>query len=65
MNESDRCVYNKFFSDSGVTICLYVDDMLILETDMDVIKSTKNILSSNFDMKDLREADVILGIKKS
>ena len=65
VNEFDRRVYNKFSGDSGVTICLYVDDMLILETDMDVIKSTKNILSSNFDMKDLREADVILGIKKS
>ena len=65
VNESDWCVYNKFSGDSGVTICLYVDDMLILETDIDVIKSTKNILSSNFDMKDLGEADVILGIKKS
>ena len=58
-------MYNKFSGDSGVTICLYVDGMLILETDIDVIKSTKNILSSNFDMKDLGEADVILGIKKS
>ena len=63
MNEFDRCVYNKFSGDSGVIICLYVDDMLILGTDMDVVKSTKDLLSSNFDMKDLGEADVILGIK--
>ena len=63
VNESDRCVYKKFSSDSGVIICLYVDDMLILGTDMDVVKSTKDLLSSNFDMKDLGEADVILGIK--
>ena len=63
MNESDRCVYNKFPGDSGVIICPYVDDMLILGTDMDVGKSTKDLLSSNFDMKDLGEADVILGIK--
>ena len=27
VNESDRCVYNKFSDDSGVIICLYVDDM--------------------------------------
>ena len=53
MNEFDRCVYNKFSGDSGVIICLYVDDMLILGTDMDVVKSTKDLLSSNFDMKDL------------
>ena len=59
----DRCVYNKFFGDSCVIICLYVDDMLILGTDMDVVKSTKDLLSSNFDKKDLGEVDVILGIK--
>ena len=63
VNESDRCVYNKFFGDSGVIICLYVDDMLILGTDMDVVKSTKDLLSSNFDVKELGEADVILRIK--
>ena len=54
---------NKFSSDSGVIICLYVDDMLILGTDMDVVKSTKDLSSSNFDMKDHGEVDVILGIK--
>ena len=37
--------------------------MLILETNIEVIKSTKQMLSSNFDMKDLGIADVILGIK--
>ena len=63
MNEFDRCVYNKFSGDSGVIICLYVDDMLILGTDMDVVKSTKDLLSLNFDMKDLGKIDVILGIK--
>ena len=30
---------------------------------MNVVKSTKDLLPSNFDMKDLGEADVILGIK--
>ena len=37
--------------------------MLILETNIEVIKSTKRMLSNNFDMKDLRVAVVILGIK--
>ena len=63
VNESDRCVHNKFSIDSGVIICLCVDDILILGTDMDVVKSTKDLLSSNFDMKDLGGVDVILGIK--
>ena len=41
----------------------YVDDMLILENNIEVIKSTKRMLSNNFDMKDLGVANIILGIK--
>ena len=37
--------------------------MLIFGTDMNVVKNTKNNLSSNFDMKDLGEAYLILCIK--
>ena len=37
--------------------------MLILGTNIEIIKSTKRMLSNSFDMKDLRIADVILGIK--
>ena len=44
--------------------CLsYVDDMLILGTNIEIIKSTKRMLSNSFDMKDLEVADIILGIK--
>nr|GEY49598.1 retrotransposon protein, putative, Ty1-copia subclass [Tanacetum cinerariifolium] len=46
-----------------VNICLCVDDMLIIRTSMDVINQTKKMLHSLFDMKDMREADVILGIR--
>ncbi|XP_077232265.1 proline-rich receptor-like protein kinase PERK2 [Tasmannia lanceolata] len=38
-----------------------MDDMLIFGTDMDNIISTKELLSSKFDMKDMSVADVILG----
>jgi hypothetical protein len=37
--------------------------MLIFCTDYDSIVNTKNFLSSNFDLKDLGVADVILGIR--
>ena len=37
--------------------------MLIVCSDDKVITSTKNMLNSRFDMKDLGLADVILGIK--
>nr|GEX31058.1 zinc finger, CCHC-type [Tanacetum cinerariifolium] len=64
LNQSDKCVYSKFDdSGKGVIICLYVDDMLIFGTDQNQVDKTKKFLSSRFSMKDIREADVILGIK--
>lgn len=63
INQADKCVYSKFNGDRGVIICLYVDDMLIFGTDLDQVRETKEFLSNHFAMKDMGEADVILGIK--
>nr|GEV36279.1 zinc finger, CCHC-type [Tanacetum cinerariifolium] len=64
LNQADKCVYSKFdASGKGVIICLYANDMLIFGTDQDQVNKTKEFLSSKFDMKDLEEAEVILGIK--
>ena len=63
INECDKCVYIKTYANSCVFVCLYVDDMLIMGTSKDVIISTKKLLSSIFDMKDLGLANVILGIQ--
>ncbi|CAM8931339.1 unnamed protein product [Rhodiola kirilowii] len=64
LNQSDKCVYSKFDdSGNGVIICLYVDDMLIFGTNIKCIILTKEFLSSKFSMKDMGEAEVILGIK--
>ena len=63
VNEGDSCVYFKHDSHGCVIICLYVDDMLIFGTDLDRVNETKQFLSSNFEMKDMGEADVILGVK--
>lgn len=46
-----------------VIVCLYVDDLLILGNNKVVIKSTNDMLSSRFNMKDLNVADVISGVK--
>ena len=59
MNKSDRCVHSKFSSDNGISM----DNMLILGTNINVVKNTKDLLSSNFDMKDFGVANAILGIK--
>ena len=52
INECDKCIYTKTVGDACIIACLYVDDLLILETNIEVIKSTKRMLSNNFNMKD-------------
>ncbi|GJR52471.1 zinc finger, CCHC-type containing protein [Tanacetum coccineum] len=64
LNQVDKCMYRKFDESSkGVVICLYVDDMLIFGTDKVQVDLTNKFLSSKFSMKDMREVDVILGIR--
>ncbi|WVZ83089.1 hypothetical protein U9M48_030269 [Paspalum notatum var. saurae] len=63
VNGADSCVYYRYGGGKGVILCLYVDDILIFGTDIDVINEVKSFLSMKFDMKDLGEADVILNIK--
>jgi hypothetical protein len=63
VNEADKCVYYLYVEGEGVILCLYVDDILIFGSNINMIKEVKDFLSSNFKMKDLGEADVILNIK--
>ncbi|GKB68942.1 zinc finger, CCHC-type containing protein [Tanacetum coccineum] len=64
LNQDDKCVYSKFDeSGKGDIICLYVDDMLIFGTNQVQIDLIKEFLSSRFSMKDMGEANVILGIR--
>ncbi|GJS15346.1 retrovirus-related pol polyprotein from transposon TNT 1-94 [Tanacetum coccineum] len=63
INECDKCVYVKDTSSGYVILCLYVDDMLIVGSNDKMIRSTKDMLKSKFDMKDMGLANVILEIK--
>ena len=65
INKCDKCVYVKNIEHGFVIICLYVDDILIMGSNNEVIKTTKEMFNNKFDMKDLGVADVILGIKIS
>jgi hypothetical protein len=38
VNEANKCVYYRYGGGGGVILCLYVDDILILGTSLDVIK---------------------------
>ena len=62
INECDKCVYVKDIEHKYVIVCLYVNDMLMVGSDYKMITSTKNMLNSKFDMKDLGLIDLILGI---
>ena len=62
---SNECIYNKIENSSCIIICLYVDDMLIFGTNLQIVIDTKSFLKKKFDMKDLGEVEVILGIKIS
>jgi len=60
----DCCVYLHTFDDGHIIILmLYVDDMLIACRDTSKINKLKEILSSEFDMKDLGAAKKILGME--
>ena len=63
VNENDKCIYYKYDKNIFIIICLYVDDLLIFGSNIPAINSVKSLLGNNFNMKDLGEADVILGIK--
>ena len=63
INECDKCVYIKNTDKDYVIVCLYVDDMLIIGSNQNMIKSTKQIMNRRFDTKNKRVGDVILGMK--
>jgi hypothetical protein len=63
INETNRCVYYRHGGGQGVILCLYVDDILIFGTSLDVINEVKTFLCQSFDMKDMDKANVILNIK--
>ena len=52
INECDKCFYAKIVRNACIIVCLNVDDMLILGTNIEIIKFTKRMLSNSFDMKD-------------
>ena len=61
---SDHCVYFKRLDDdSYIILCLYVDDILVVGSNIDHIKGLKCQLAHSFDMKDLGVEKKIYGMK--
>ena len=62
-NASDQCIYLKTSGSNFIILVLYVDDILLASSCIDLLLETKQLLSSHFDMKDLGDASVVLGIQ--
>ena len=62
-NIEDNCVYAKFKNGKYIFLVLYVDDILLASSDVNLLLETKKFLSSKFDMKDLGEASFVLRIE--
>jgi hypothetical protein len=62
-SRDDHCVYSKKVGNHFIYVVFYVDDMLLVGNNMDVIKEVKSQLSSKFDMKDLGAANFIMGME--
>ena len=59
---NEPCVYKRIQGTKVVFLVLYVDDILLIGNDIEVLSSVKGWLQKQ-DMKDLGEANYILGIR--
>ena len=59
----EACIYKKVSGSSVAFLILYVDDILLIGNDVQMLESAKDSLKNSFSMKDLGEAAYILGIK--
>ena len=60
----DHCThYNGFEDNDFIILLLYVNDMLVVGPNKDQIQELKAQLAKEFDMKDLRLANKILGMQ--
>ncbi|KAL0373638.1 UNVERIFIED_CONTAM: Retrovirus-related Pol polyprotein from transposon TNT 1-94 [Sesamum radiatum] len=63
LNENDKYIYCKVKGDKKFILCLYVDDILLIGSCVEIITETNSLLKNKFEMKDMGGADVILVIK--
>jgi hypothetical protein len=62
-SKEDHCVYFKLIGDHLIYLVFYVDDMLLIGNNKEIIQDVNTQLSSKFDMKDLGASNFILGME--
>ena len=61
--EAEPCIYIKKEENKKIIIAVYVDDLQIASNDDKLLKETKKILSSRFEMTDMGQVHHILGLQ--
>ena len=59
----DQCIYQKVSRSKTCFLVLYMDDSLLAINDKRMMHGVKQLLSKNFDIKDMGEASYVIGIK--
>jgi hypothetical protein len=62
-SKEDHCVYFKLIGDYLIYLVLYVDDMLLIGNNKEIIQDVKTQLSCKFEMKDIGVSNFILGMQ--
>ncbi len=60
--DSDPCLYTKSVDGEEILVAIFVDDLIIAGSNIDIIQSFKDDISAQFNMKDLGELSFILGM---
>ena len=56
-------MYLKVSGSKFIFLILYVDDILLANSDLGLLHTTNKFLSENFEMKDMGEATYVIGIE--
>ena len=57
---ADKSIMVTLYKSEFIMISIYVNNLLIAATSLELIKEAKAVLSKKFDMKDLRETQMII-----
>ena len=60
---ADRSIMITLYKSEFIIISIYVDNLLIAATFIELIKKVKRVLSKEFNMKDLEEVRMIIGMQ--
>jgi hypothetical protein len=61
--EADASLFVRHHKDHAVYLLVYVDDILIVSSSAESVKSVKEMLTSTFDLRDLGEAAMFVGLE--